>query len=75
MSNSRTIGNKSMIMYVLIWLVRESLSNVLFISLAVQLYIPGQHYSLLTMAYDISGVQNKLFNIDISLQLNQVHAV
>ena len=46
--------------------------NYLFISMSPQLYIPGQHYSLLTFYYNIGPIENKEFDISVTLQLNQV---
>lgn len=54
-------------------LMLQCQSSYLFLSLGAQLYIPSQHYSLLTINYSIAKIQNKLFDIGIELSLNQVN--
>lgn len=55
-----------------LYLSVASTANYLYLSFGAQLYIPGQRYSLLDLQYDITSLESKLFNIDITLTFNQV---
>lgn len=56
----KNLGSASMLSCALaVWCIRAGICNYLFISMSPQLYIPGQHYSLLTFYYNILPIQNK----------------
>jgi hypothetical protein len=46
--------------------------NYIFISLSPQLYIPGKRYSTLTVNHTNNLLNNSRFNINITINFNQV---
>lgn len=58
MSTRKSRTNLLLKIMTILILITSSFSNFLYISLAPQVYVPGQHYSTIYLYYNVDAVEN-----------------